>query len=586
MKIQAVEISSVLGIQEISVKTPAPVTLFTGGNGEGKSSLAECMRMAFGASPERVKLKKEYAQLVNEKTGAKKGRAVFEDDQGGQHMIELPSGKRSSDFSQDFALPYVLDPSQIPAMDAKQRRAFFFQLSNVSIKPKDVEAKLAARGRKADLIKRVSPMLTGGFPDAADYAAKQATEAKGAWRELTGETYGAEKADVWEPLAAVAVDEKALEKAEAKLADMNKSRDSIVKALGGLNSEHAHYQQRLQDFEKNKVLAGKVPSLKAQIEQQTKERDDLSVKLEQARSLAQNKPRSGLVHDLAQSLSLFVTEVGDMASKEALQGAERSLDAYVGQHGPLGDQVDPEAAEKAMRDLPKLEDAYSMMARAVSNCEKQLSAATAAAESEVGQPNPPASKSDIEAELSAADQAISDQVEAMAEMKDAKRREAENEALKKRADGLHQTVLNWLEIATDLGPAGLPSEYLGQALGPINKRLEQTCADTGWKSCAVDNDMEFRYGGRAYGQLSESEKWRVQVMLAESVASISGLRMFIADRFDVLEAKARSQFLGWLDTLAVEGEIDSVIALGTLTNPPKGLTDSFNSFTIKEGMIV
>lgn len=584
MKIQAIEINHVLGVKQVKVATPSPVTLFTGGNKQGKSSIAESIRMVFGADPVRVKYKKQYGELVNDE--AKKGRALVEADNGDQHMIELPSGKTSGDFSKDFALPFVLDPELIARMDEKQRRAFFFQLSGVAIKPKDVADKLKARGRQEELIKRVVPMLTGGFPGAAEYAAKQGTEAKGAWRELTGETYGAEKADVWEPLAPVQVDEKALAEAEGKLADLEKQRDALQQSMGALNSAHAQYQKSLQDYEQNKVLAGKVDSWAAQLEQQTKERDELAKKLELAQALAQNKPRSGLVHDLAVALNLFVSEVGDMASKEAAAAAEAALSSYVGQHGQIDTESDPAAAAEAARNLPKLEESYSMMVRAVANCEKQLAMAKSAAEQGLTLPSEPASKDEIAQQLSSIDAQISAHADSMADMQAAKKQAAENETLKKRADDLHQQVLNWIEIAKDLAPAGIPSEYLGQAIGPVNSRLEQSQADTGWSLCKVDEDMNFRYGGRVYELLSESEKWRTQVMLAEAIAHISGLRMFIADRFDVLEPSARSQFLGWLDTLAVEGDIDSVIALGTLANAPKGLTDSFNSFTVQDGLIV
>lgn len=583
MKITAIEITNILGVKEISVSTPAPVTLFTGGNRQGKSSIAESLRMVFGADPVRVKYKKEYGEIVHD--GAKKGRAMIVDQDGNQHMAEMPSGKRSADFSQDFALSFVLDPELITAMDAKQRRAFFFQLSNVSVKPKDVGDRLKSMGRKEELIKRVLPMLTGGFPGAADYAAKQATEAKGSWREVTGETYGEEKADVWEPVAAVPVDENALVQAEAKHDEISKERDAVIKSLGALAASHTSYQNSLQQYEQNKALAGKVDSLTAQLDQQIKERDDLAAKVETATSLAQNKPRSGLVHDLARSLNALVSEVGDMASKETMQDIESCLAAYVAQYGAIVEEVDAEAAEKAARDLPKLEDAHSMMVRAVKNCESQLAMAKAAAEANQSPPVEPASKQDLESDLAKIDAVLAEHAEYMAEMKDAKRRAAENEKLKQRADELHQQVLNWLEIAKDLSPSGIPSEYLGQALDPVNKRLEQSQLDTGWNLCQVDADMNFRYGGRVYELLSESEKWRVQVMLAEAVAFISGLRMFIADRFDVLEPSARSEFLGWLDTLAVEGDIDTVIALGTLAKAPAGLTDSFNAFTVKEGMI-
>ncbi|MFX5611511.1 hypothetical protein ABTD85_24050, partial [Acinetobacter baumannii] len=71
-------------------------------------------------------------------------------------------------------------------------------------------------------------------------------------------------------------------------------------------------------------------------------------------------------------------------------------------------------------------------------------------------------------------------------------------------------------------------------------------------------------GGRAYGLLSESEQWRTDAMIAQAVAQVTGLRILMLDRFDVLDLPGRSDAINWLHSLAEEGHIETALVFGTL----------------------
>jgi hypothetical protein len=81
-------------------------------------------------------------------------------------------------------------------------------------------------------------------------------------------------------------------------------------------------------------------------------------------------------------------------------------------------------------------------------------------------------------------------------------------------------------------------------------------------------------GQRDYRLLSESERWRVDAMIAEAIAHLSGMRIIVLDRFDVLDQHGRGELLGWLDVLADQKEIDTALVFGTLKEPPKGLPET------------
>src|SRR3546814_9831981 len=91
MKLDKIDIRNVMGVRGIEVDLTTPITIFAGGNGAGKSSALECVRMALGENPLRVSLKKEYAALVTE--GAKNGRINVVVD-GETSGLTMPAGKR------------------------------------------------------------------------------------------------------------------------------------------------------------------------------------------------------------------------------------------------------------------------------------------------------------------------------------------------------------------------------------------------------------------------------------------------------------------------------------------------------------
>ena len=84
----------------------------------------------------------------------------------------------------------------------------------------------------------------------------------------------------------------------------------------------------------------------------------------------------------------------------------------------------------------------------------------------------------------------------------------------------------------------------------------------------ISADIDVTFGGRLYGLLSESERWRCDATLALAIATISGLRLALLDRLDVLDIPARTQqAMKLFQSLAAGGEIDTLIVAGTLKEP-------------------
>jgi len=169
------------------------------------------------------------------------------------------------------------------------------------------------------------------------------------------------------------------------------------------------------------------------------------------------------------------------------------------------------------------------------------------------------------------------------ELEEAER--AAQQADKRTADAAkhHADVQQWETIAAALAPDGIPGQMLGEALGPVNGRLVDSAFSTGWMNVAITSDMDITADGRAYALLSESERWRVDAMIAETIAHLSGEKLLVLDRVDVLDVEGREDLLFWLDDLASSGEIDTCLLFATLKALPAKLPDCIEAIWIENG---
>ena len=72
-------------------------------------------------------------------------------------------------------------------------------------------------------------------------------------------------------------------------------------------------------------------------------------------------------------------------------------------------------------------------------------------------------------------------------------------------------------------------------------------------------------------------------MIAEAIAHVSGVRLLVLDRMDVLDLPGRSDLFAWLDVLAENSEIDSAVIFATLKAPPTELGERVQVEWIEAG---
>lgn len=554
MRITKLEITNFQGLRHAALDVSAPVLLVAGHNGAGKSSLLDAIAMAFNGQPRRVSLKKDMAQLVTE--GAKKGEARVEWLDAAYEVqvcgVALPTGKGSALTDSPF-LPYVLDASLFASLDAKERRRVLFDLSGASTSPNQIAERLVAKGHAAALVEKVKPLLRSGFPAAVEQAKAYASEARGAWKMITGENYGSEKAVDWAPeLLATMVTEDQVAEAGMNLQLLEDDLAEAQQALGASKQARQAADGRAQRIAKLRELVDLEPRRRNKLTTDKQNQDEWSEKV-----MAAELASSGSVPH--QPLTC-----------PHCQGAVDLQAGTLVVHQPPEQIADAEAA----RRLPEYREYLASAQRAVANSQRDLDECLAAAEQIKALEAESVEAPSAEA-IANGEQAINElrqerdrQQAKVQSLQEAFNAAAQRQDVIKQAAGFHAEVCAWSALADALSPTGIPAEILADAIGPVNELLQRLSGIAGWSPVQISADIDVTFGGRLYGLLSESERWRCDATIALAIATISGLRLALLDRFDVLDVPARTQqAMKLFQSLAAGGEIDTLIVAGTLKEP-------------------
>lgn len=568
MRITSIKTANFVGAIDVDVKLSCPVLLICGKNHSGKSSIAQAVRMALTGEPSRVVLKKEYKLLVSD--DAEVGYAVVEHD-GGQSAITIPNGAHEQTGSRrpSELLPFVLDAQRFAKLDANERRQLLFALTGISITGDEVIRRMYERGCSADKVDIIAPHLRAGSDAAHKEAQAKARDAKAAWRAITGETYGGVKAASWRANAPAPAGAKLPETRDA-LSRLDAQIEANAGKLGDMTGRAKRVADQSGRLAELREKAGKYARIADKIARDEAELKQWEEKFAEASRCA--GPR------LPDEPTYDCPSCGTALRHSHANGALVEFTPPP--------PVDHEAAGK----LREYKQAADLMRRSVENGKRDLGAADAAAKvlaeiEDAGLAECP-NTGEMDTLKAATDDLKQQRAElqkAIRQLEDAER--AAHQAGKRTADAAkhHGDVQQWETIAAALAPDGIPGQMLGEALGPVNGRLVDSAFSTGWMNVAITSDMDITADGRAYALLSESERWRVDAMIAETIAHLSGEKLLVLDRVDVLDIGGREDLLFWLDDLASSGQIETALLFAALKALPAKLPDGIEAVWIENG---
>ncbi|SCW91938.1 ABC transporter ATP-binding protein [Pseudomonas sp. NFACC05-1] len=572
MRIESIYVENFQGLRSANLDlTTAPITMVCGLNGAGKSSLKEAIGLALGEAA-RVKLKGDYKLLITE--GEKKAQIIIGHD-GVASSITLPKGtlERNDIAGQEY-LPYVLNPEAFANLDDKARRSLLFALTKSSGKPAVVVEKLVARGCDAAKVEKIKPLLLSGFPAAMEQAKTYTSESRGAWKAITGEAYGSEKAEGW----VVSIDPLPEGTPEVTQDDLAQAQAEQAKAAAEIEKGN----QYLGNLNAKREAITNVATRKAELEPVYLEFNRRKNKLE-----ATNKELEAWRAKVSEAEQHAQAFSGESPCECPSCGVKLKI---VGKVIELfkGKSADAAKLVAAQAELKKANDAYNLMARTQVNDQKAVDESIRAGNDlealvkSAGEDVPDAKIAEAEAAIQG-QRNLRDKAKAKAELM-AERLDLIANAKNRGAEAAkhHQDVKDWTLITNALAPDGIPGEILAGALEPINASLVKLSATAGWPVVKIGADMAITANGRLYTLLSESERWRCDALIALTIAIASGLNLVLMDRFDVLITAARSQLLALLRSVAKSNGIQSIIC-GSLKEKPTTLPADFNAIWIENG---
>lgn len=547
MKISKIKVENVIGVSSVDVSIDSHVTVFCGPNGSGKSSLSNAIKMALTGDVTRVKLKKDYKQLIKE--GRRNG-SVSVIGEGFSCMMDLPSGNNNP--LQYPALPFCLDPGLFASYGLKERKQFLSLLTGVKPNNDMIRDRLSKRGCDLDKVDQIIPVLRAGFDSAETTARNKATEAKGSWKAVTGEAWGSQKSEGWQTPVP--------EHTPGQLEEIEKSLKKLDDKLAKLNQESGVLNKHRREYETNSEI---IANLKRSIdkysddkrEEHGKLRTCLDYRVTEIEKCRESIKEIEHVKTCPHCEGALLIENGGIVAYDASNQSANldNLTKLIKQH-----QDERAIIEKQVFELVRLQNEAN--------------------DARVRLKNYPEPVKVEDGEISELNRKILEANDKRAALMDDIRKHRETASAhdmaanaNEKATEYHKEVVEWLQIADALSPAGIPGELLSETVKPVNKRLLHSAHESGMEPVQIGPDMEIYYAGRSYNLISESEKWRADAMIAEAISFVSGLKILLLDRFDVLDIPSRSVVLNWL--LSIGEDLDTCLIFGTLKKPITGIDE-------------
>lgn len=508
-------------LERVDVTLSDKITLIAGPNAVGKSTTARALGMLLaGVTIPEGMLKKNSADLVREGQDGASIALVVGD---GQHIsITYPAAQRATAGSD---LPYASNIAtgltSWESLKPDERARLLADLLKTAPTREDLTAELADCGvsdREADAL--WNDVLSIGWENTEKSQKDTATKAKGAWERVTGERFGSSKAAMWRPADwtpdLMDVTETSLKAAEKRAQE---ERDKAVAGAAVDSAKLEELRVKAADLTDAQaaVLDARAAVTAADEELKKAEANQQALPLIDTGNSVPCPHCGGAVlaevHHRTRALRLAKAEVLPDAEIKSRQMAKASADGTVeNRRGALN------AARNAL-------SAAEARQRDAENAAHEL----AQAEGRSGSLDAVTKATDALNTAKARVKAWSDANAAKAEYQKFARADA---------------------VAKILSDTGVRKAKLQKVLEMFaDSYLAPLCDGAKWKRVEIAPDLSPTYGGRAWAVLSESERYRVEIILRIALATLDGSSMVIIDRADVLDQHQRNGLFAMLKRL-------------------------------------
>jgi len=496
------------GIKQ-AVLNLARITIVTGANYQGKSSVLQALQAATCNVLPFDGLKKNQAKLIV--NGKEPFGVVTFETQSGSVKLSYPKCTVESEGVPINISEYAAGLKRFTDLPTKERAKELQTILKSEPTKQQLTEKLSELNIPIESIERIWKTIeTIGWDAAHAQVADKGKGMKGEWCNITGErAWGSDKAANWLPaewtpdLTRKTIAELQKELAEAEewysvaVSDVAVSKSEIEalesqsKNIDALKKQHNDYTVQLTAL--NKCIA----DMRAELEKQAKP---------QPNTCECPNCKTKLVYD--NGVLSLPEIISDVEYKKRKENHTKTELAIYDTRQEITRVTEAQAKNKTALDIAQ--NAAEKLAKMKTR--------------KSGQSDPAA----VEKTKSALETA----------RKRLQMRQAYDSASSK-----NNGIMKNAEIIDVLAPTGLRQEQMATTMDKFYAELQRYSGAAKWGKLTIDDEMDVFYDGRPYSLLSKSERYRARALLQITFAMAIGDKLIIIDDLDELDADSRGGFL-------------------------------------------
>lgn len=498
-----VEVKNFMGCEKAEVELDK-AALICGMNHQGKSSFLTALSAALTGEAVPLGLKKtDCGMLV--KVGSTGASVKVQNDAFETVAINWPKAEIMTDGKNPPATTKMAAALEsLVDMKEKERSEFIRELVKCNPTKKDLEEFLGERGcTNEKLIEKVWMFIEqDGFEASHKRACDTGRSLKNQWSDVTGEAYGSQKAETWQPSGwNSSLIDLSKETLETQLTAARAELEDMIARQAVDTSKKEEYEKLADENDLKvardnaKICQDNVKSYEKELIEAENLRNKLSAKVEE-----QHCPHcGGLLKIVAGKVSILEEQPDNSEKISELNNKISELKESVKEYD-----------EKYFKYYQEVRDRENAIAK-LAEINK----------SGAGNVTP----LDIDKKRNQIKQ-IEDNIRAFNE-------KAESDRLKNNIKE-NQLIIDALDMS------GIRKKSTEKGLDSFNANLEDICMLAGWPKVSINRDMSIELDGRPYVLLSESEKYRVRITLQISIAKLQKDDVIILDGAEILDKNGKN----------------------------------------------
>ena len=543
-----VQISNFKGITSARFSIKG-ITIIGGKNGSGKTSIQQAVGAALTNDYIPSLGQARYDAMFLVQNGKATSEVSIKGKDVGNISVFYPSMKSTGSGLHASRVAMGLD--RISQMKNKERSVFVSDF--IGCKPTKQELIERLKDFTTEVQAKVWESIEGlGWDSAYKQSQEKGTKLKGAWELIAGERYGKNKAENYTPEGWIAFSHrgKTLEEAERDVSEAEKA----VKKCSGKN------EMLKIDLNRLKALAGQKASLEEKSKESFLKQIGLKAELEELKGKEKHArekhlfsgnscPNCGQYLKVNPGGGIDVLNYAKLArtpqQRTELEIEQKKALTLIGlkngqieEHTNIHNEicVKLKEAEKAGIDFAKFEEENKDTVSSIRSIQFG---------------NKEIAKEFLTGGLEEAEIALNQTKKVYEAIR-----------TKEQAEYYHNKIKSNAQIQSVLSPDGIRLFVLSKKIGEVNIELSSLCARAKWGKLVIGDYLDISYDGKPYWLLSESEQYRVDVIMQVYIAERDKSQLIIFDRTDLLDGKGRNGLVRLMKTIKID-----CLVLMTLNDP-------------------